>query len=241
METIEDKTTEQMEDVNLNQEQPEQENQWPTIEELQKEIENMRRQDILNKKNSEKWVQKVLNQLKEKELFEKWVSELTNNPKSLIEIYNENPTVATKIAKVYWFDSVIDYAKDQGLDFQPKQIDIDKIREDERLKIKQEQLQEKIDDFFNSSIQSIDDETQQDTITDQFNKYLEKFKPTSLDDAKDLYDLAYKKVVWIQKDNSVKAVKNMAAATSTKTNTKIETKIDKHLEDAKALTKALWL
>lgn len=240
-ENLEEFETTELEGEDLNQEPTELENQWPTAEDLKEEIDKLKKALKEKERNGEKWVQKLLAQIKDKELFEKWVTQLASNPNSLIEIYHDNPEVATKIAKVYWFDSVIDYAKDQGIDFQPKKIDIDKIREEERAKMKQELLQEKIDDFFNTSILEIESEDSQNEVTDLFNKYLEKFKPTSLDDAKDLYELASKKIVWTQKSNQITAVKNMTATSSAKTNIKKESKADKLLEESRELAKSLWI
>ena len=188
-----------------------------------------------------KGVKKVLDQNKMlKETF-KLLPEIAEDQEKLIEVYEKNPDQAKLILEnYYWGISIEKFAQQElGRTYKVKapQKSEQEIREEERQKIREEQINDHVNKLVKKAWLSSNEEKK---VLEEYTELVEGKKLT-IEKAQKYFQIAYNLVRKTPKsDSQTEQIKKTAPGWASST-TKSSEKVDPYLKEAQKFIKEHWL
>lgn len=245
----EDQEDEEQEEEQENQEEDEDQEEWQDDDEEEQEDEDEQKVVTMDEykqlqRSASKWVEKVLNRNAVLTQTLKLLPQVAEEPKKLISIYEENPEVAQVILENYYDGITIEeYAETWlGSEYTPKEaekkpLSEDDIRQEERQKIAQEQVEEHVAKLFNKAKLN---KQEAEKVLEEYED-LTEWKVLTQEKATKYFQIAYSLVRKTPVEDAVtKTVKATAPGAHWGAGSKTKSE-DPYLTDAKKFLKDNWI
>lgn len=244
----EEQDDEEQQEQEEEQEEEDDQEEWEDDEEEQEEEDDKKVVTLEEYKqlqsSASKWVKKVLDRNAVLTQTLKLLPQVADEPEKLISIYEENPEVAQVILENYYDGITIEEYAETWLwsDYTPKQeekktLSEDDIRQEERQKIAQEQVEEHVAKLFNKAKLN---KQEAEKVLEEYED-LTEWKNLTVEKATKYFQIAYSLVRKTPVEDAVtKTVKATAPWAHWGTGKKTQSE-DPYLADAQKFLKENWV